>query len=153
VADVTVLYTLTTPGGTVLFNDDAVDEYYLSNIAGLDGAPIRAPVDNAPQTDGGLVHDFFLGPRHVTMEGILFIRSSRVGDEIRDQRNVMEQTLREALESALRADATLAWTPAGGDPHLLTVRYEVPVEFTYTDNFLTKSFAFGLVAADPTMLV
>jgi len=148
-ADVATQYTLTTPGGTILFNNGATDEYYLGDVQGLDGAPIRAPIDNRPQTDGGLVHDFFLGPRHITLDGILFIRSSRVQNTILTQRNVLEAALQAALDSILRADGTLAWTPYGGSAGSLTVRNDVPLEFRYIDNYQNKAFSFGLVAADP----
>src|SRR3989337_1851967 len=139
-ADLSVQYTLTTPGGTILFNNSGIDsfnaygadEYYISDIQGLDGAPIRAPVDNRPQTDGGLVHPFFKGPRRVTIEGALMIRSTRIMNSIRVLRNEMEEDLRVALESIEAADGTLAWTvqlSGGPDARSLTVRNEIPVEF------------------------
>ena len=151
-------YTLTTPGGTVQFNNEQMDrfnipggpdEFYISDIQGLDGPPIRAPVDNRPQTDGGLVHPFFKGPRRVTIEGCLMIRSTRIGDAMRLIRNDMEKELKDALESILAADGTLSWTvpyTAGTDAFSLTVRNEIPVEFRGIE---LKTFVFGLIAADP----
>lgn len=153
-ADIGVAYTLVTPGGTILFNNTGTDlfnvfgsdEYYITDIQGLDGPPIRTPIDNAPQTHGGLVHPFFKGPRHVTVEGALMIRSSRVMNTIVTLRNTMEVNLLAALESILQADGTLSWTPLGQSANSLTVRYEVPCEFR---GVTLKTFAFGLVSADP----
>lgn len=152
--DLSVPYVLTTGAGTItfnvtgvdLFNDFGADEFYISNITGLDGSPIRAPVDDRPQTDGGLVHPFFKGPRHPAIEGVLMIRSTRIGNSIRAIRNQMEEDLLDALESILQTDGTLAWTPAGMGARSLNVRYEVPLEFSGVE---LKAFTFGLVAGDP----
>lgn len=157
-ADLACQYTLTTPGGVILFNDYGddrfnefgPDEYYISDIKGLDGAPLRTPQDNRPQTDGGLIHPFFKGPRHPTFEGSLMIRSTMIQDTKRLIRNQMEKDLREALESIEDVDGTLDWSVSyqidGTIAHSLTVRCEVPVEFSGIE---LKTFAFGLVAANP----
>jgi hypothetical protein len=157
-ADISVVYTLTTPGPDITFNHTGIDmfnmlggddEYYITNAKGLDMPPLRTPMDNRPQTHGGLVHRFFKGPRHITIEGALMIRSTRIQDSIRTIRNDMEEELRTALESIIDADGTLSWTPqltAGPDPRSLTVRCEIPLEF---DGIELKTFLFGLVAANP----
>jgi hypothetical protein len=150
--DVSVPYVLTTPAGTITFNDDSADQFYLTNIEGLDGAPIRAPIDDAPQTDGGIVHDFYLGPRHIIMEGTLLILSTRVQNSILTIRNQMEADLIEAHESLRSQDGDLQWTPLGQSARQLTVRGDVPVQTRHEDNYLTVAFAFGLVAADPAMM-
>lgn len=147
--DIAAAYTLTTPGGTILFNDGSTDEYYITSIRGLESGVIRNPIDNRPQTDGGIVHDFLFGPQHVTIDGFFFIRSSRIQNVILAQRNAMTAALRTALNSILRADGTLAWTPLGQAAESLTVRYEVPLEPDHIDNYLNRSFSFGLVAAVP----
>ena len=157
-ADNSVPYDLVTPAGTINFNDSGIDqfnilggpdEYYITDTTGLDGAPIRAPVDNRPQTDGGLVHPFFKGPRRITIEGALMIRSTRIQNSIRIIRNDMEKDLKDALDSILQVDGTLSWTPqltGGPDPRSLTVRCEIPVEFRGIE---LKTFVFGLIAAVP----
>ena len=45
------------------------DEFYITDIKGLDSPPRRTPTDNAPQTHGGLVHPRLKGPRPITFEG------------------------------------------------------------------------------------
>lgn len=158
-ADLACIYTLNVPTATdIVFNDAQIDqfnmlsgpdEFYITNITGLDGAPIRAPVDNRPQTDGGLVHPFFKGPRRITFEGALMIRSTKIQDEIRIIRNDMEALLIAALEDIKDADGTLSWTvqlTGGPDARSLAVRNEIPVEFSGIE---LKTFTFGLIAADP----
>lgn len=152
-ADLTVVYTLTTPGGTISFNNGALktldDLYWIQNLRGLDSTPIRAPVDDAPQAHGGIVHNFWKGPRHVGMEGVILIQSVPFGGPCQEELNGMESALTTALESILQADGTLAWTPLGDSAKSLTVRYEIPLEVNPSDNYVTRSFTFGLIAASP----
>jgi hypothetical protein len=148
-ADVSAAYTLTTPGGIIAFNDGSTDEFFITTISGLEAAQIRAPVDNRPQTDGGIVHDFFFGPQQITVDGIFRIRSSYVQNTILTVRNEMTEDLRTALNSILRADGTLAWTPLGQSAESLTVRYHVALQPSHVDNYLNLAFSFGLIAAVP----
>lgn len=154
-ADLSVPYDLATPNGTINFNDTGIDkfnmlggpdEFYITDIKGLDQAPIRTPQDNRPQTDGGLIHPFFKGPRHITIEGCLIIRSTRIQNTIRTIRNQMEDELLDALNSILQTDGTLTWTPAGQSQRQLNVRSEIPCDFSGIE---LKAFTFGLVAANP----
>lgn len=144
-AQANATYTLTTPGGTITLNGTG-DRYFIDSVEGLDGAPIRAPIDNRPLTDGGLVHDFFLGPRLITFEGTIIIDSQTTESGYLSQRNTMEANLLTALNSILRANGTLAWTPQGQSARSLTVRNNV--ELRVAGKWL-KTFIFGLVAADP----
>ncbi len=155
--DLACTYTLVTPGGTISFNlgtlKDGTDKYWLQNISGLDGPSIRAPVDNVPYGDGGIVHDFWMGPRHVVFEGVLVTESvgfPSVGNACIEAQNGMEDDLRSALETILRADGTLSWTPLGLGARSLTVRYEQTLECTAIEAYAVKQFTFGLIAADPT---
>ena len=132
--------TLTVPGPTVIsFDDQGADGYHLAALTGIDQAPIRAPIDNAPQTDGGIVHRFFYGPRHLTVEGVVLASS-------RADLNTRSDALIAALDAILRADGTFAWTPPGLTERALTVRCDVPVTFT---GRIRRDFIFGLVAANP----
>jgi hypothetical protein len=144
-AEYSLVYTLVTPGGTVLFNSGA-DQFYLSNIEGLDGAPIRAPIDNRPQAHGGLVHRFLLGPRHITFDGVLHITSTGTEAGYLAARNTLVTNLQNALNSIYAADGTLSWTPSGGSQRNLRVRHDEALQIR---GGWQKSFVFGLVAADP----
>jgi hypothetical protein len=144
-------YVLTTGGGTINFNtcevNDATNCYFLTEITGLDGAPIRNPMDNAPITDGGLIHNFYEGPLHPVFAGSILIQSTRVDDTIQQIRNDMVRDLRNALRSILRADGTLTWTEAGVGNHSLTVRYEQPLSITGLEML---AFTFGLASESST---
>jgi hypothetical protein len=120
----------------------------LATVDGIAQAPIRAPVDDAPQTDGGIVHQFFYGPRHLTVEGFVlpFAYDTSHAATLWATMDSLEQ----ALGQILRADGTFSWTPPGQTAHSLTVRCDVPVSFT---GAFQKGFIFGLVAADPTVTV
>lgn len=155
-SDISATYTLVTPGGTIIFNDgtlsDGTDKYWLSNIEGLDSPALRTPIDNAPQADGGLVHDFWKGPRHIVFEGTLVTESvgfPGVGPECLEKQNEMEDDLMTALETILRSDGALSWTPLGLGARSLTVRYEVGLDFSKSDDYKLSQFVFGLVAGDP----
>jgi hypothetical protein len=148
-ADLTVEYTLATPGPDITFNDgtlgDGVDKYWLDAIAGLDGPAIRAPVDLVPFGDGGIVHTFRLGPRRVRFEGMLLLDPPTLVD-CQERRNTLAFNLQDALASMIAASGTLTWTPTGGAGETLTVYNEIPLEITYTDNFLVSRFSFGLIS-------
>lgn len=158
-ADLGTQYTLVTDASTIDFNlgdlRDGTDKYWIQTIQGLDMVPIRTPIDNVPFGDGGIVHNFWKGPRHIVIEGVLVTESvgfPSQGDACRQRQNEMEQDLIEALESTIRSDATLSWTPIGLSAYTLTVRCDVPVEFTPAENYALKQFTFGLVAANPSYI-
>lgn len=151
-ADYGVLYTLTTGGGTVIFNNGDLrtldDLYWIQNIRGLDSPSLRTPVDDAPQAHGAIIHNFWKGARHVGFEGELFVQSVPQS-ACQSVLNTMEAALRAALESILQVDGTLAWTPTGGSGESLNVRYEVPLEITPNNDYATRTFTFGLIAGSP----
>lgn len=156
VADVSTEYTLTTGGGTIVFNDgvlgDGVDKFWLSSVNGLDGPVIRAPVDLVPFGDGGIIHTFRKAPRRPVFDGMLLIESSRSQALCQTLRNDLVADLEAALNSILTAAGTLAWTPAGQAALSLSVFYEVGLSVSYSDNYAVANFSFGLVsaAADPS---
>lgn len=151
--DVACVYTLVTPAGTVVFNDGSADQFYIGEIpSGLAGAPIRAPMDDLPYGDGGLSYNFWKGARHPLLEGVFLILSTRNMNGILTIRNQMEDDLRVALESISEADTatgTLTWRPLGLTQRALTVRNDVPLECVHDQNYLLRTFSFGLVADDP----
>ena len=153
-ADVGVIYSLATPVGTVLFNDAVdpfigADQFYITEIRGLASPALRTPIDNVPLGDGGLIHDFWKGPRHIGIEGTILVQSTRIENSIVVIRNDMEDELVDALESILRADGTLSYAPQGEGTRTYTVRYEVGLETVHTDNYHKLDFSFGLVAGEP----
>lgn len=155
-ADLSTEYTLTGGGGNITFNDgllgDGQDKYWISNINGLDGPVIRAPVDLVPFGDGGIVHTFWKGPRRVVIDGMLLIESSNSQGDCQLLRNDLAADLVDCLDGILTSAGTLSWTPAGQSGQSLSVFYEVGLSITYSDNYAVANFSFGLVsaAADPS---
>ena len=129
--------------GSITFNAGSGDEYLLdpASCAGLDMAPIRAPVDDKPQADGGLLFPFLLGPRRVTLGGWLVNRTGTAAS-----RQTMEDNLISALTAIIASDGTFTITPVGSGAKSLTVRCEIPVLFAGP---FQKTFVFGLIAANP----
>lgn len=155
-ADVGVQYVLGTPAWApdITFNAgtdpyDGTDKYYITEIRGLGSPALRTPVDNVPLGDGGIIHPFWMGPRHIAVEGIFLINSTEIENSIVVIRNDMEADLTDALESLLRDNGTFSFAPQGQGTRTFTVRYEVGLEFTHIDNYLTVAFSFGLIAAEP----
>jgi hypothetical protein len=155
-ADNSAVYTLTTPGPDITFNQgdlrDGTDKYWIQIIHGLEGTTLRTPVDNAPQTDGGLVHPFFRTARSMVFEGIFITESVGFpggGDACLQRQNEMEDQLLQALESIVAADGTIAWQPLGLSARSLTVRNNVPLETSPGENYILRNFTFGLIASDP----
>lgn len=153
--DVACEYVLTTPFGVVTFNDGSVDQFYIQSIPqGLAGAPISAPIDDVAYGDGSIGYNFWKRGRHILIEGLFLVTSipSPCSAQVAIW-NTMEDELREALDSinGNTADtATLVWTPAGAaGPRTLTVRNDVPLDCQPDQNYLVRTFAFGLFAEDP----
>jgi hypothetical protein len=148
--DIAVPHVMTTPGGTITFNDDSDDQYLLNAIPGLAGTPARVVVDKVAYGHGGIIHPSWKDTRYFQPQGTLLILSTPVQDDIVDIRNDMEEALRVAYESLLDADGTWAWTPLGQSSRTLTIRRDAqPVEFTHEDNFQVIDFSFGLVSVAP----
>lgn len=137
--------TLTTPGPDITFNAGSGDEYRLDPemCSGLDMAPLRVPVDDAPQTDGGIVHDGFYGAWPFVLGGEFLNRTGTAA-----ARNTMEENLRLALHAIVRADGTYSWTPSGQSARSLTVRAYVP-SLSVSGGY-HKRFLISLVAATPS---
>lgn len=153
-ADVGVQYVLTTGGPTITFNqytDPFIghDQYYITEIRGLASPALRTPFDSVPLGDGSIIHDFWFGARHIGIEGTALVQSVRIEDDIVDVRNQMEADLTDALNSIIRSDGTLAFTPSGQAAVSYTVRYEVALEFVHTNNYNSLDFSFGLIAGNP----
>lgn len=156
-ADIGVAYTLTTPGPDIVFNQYTdpfarQNQYFLNEIRGLEAPAIRTPQDPVPLGDGALVHPFYYGGTHITFEGIIIADDSTIDtdNEIVVARNTMTANLKSALNSILRADGTLTWTPQGGSLQTISgLRYEIPLETPHTPDYRFLSFSFGLVTPTP----
>jgi hypothetical protein len=120
----------------------------------LDGAPVRKQIDPRGQTDGGIVHPAFLGPRIITFTGKVLIRSNTNPGSTGyiAAVNALENAVVAALEGILNTPSALTWTETGGGAHSITVTYGTQGgEMQFTGNMLDRGFTFTLVAEDPTI--
>ena len=140
--EIGIKYTLTGPnGGVAVFNDQTDPNYVgaLTEVTGFDNPDVRENADDLVQMDGGIHGDFFYGRRPITMTGLILNPASAT------ERNARSDKLTRAAD-ALRADATLAFTPSGGVPSVMWVRKNQPTRIT---GAWQKQFQLALVAADP----
>jgi hypothetical protein len=132
--------TLTTPAGTLTFNDFGSSSYFrLSAVDGGESGAIRTSVERIPQRDGALVRDAFEGELTEVWQGQIVAASVTA-------RREMEDTLRACLKSLMRGDGTATWTPSGATARQRTVRLQE--KLLIRGGFL-KEFQFSLVSADP----
>jgi hypothetical protein len=156
VADVGVVYTLTTPGPDITFNQytdpfTGHDQYYITEIRGLEAPDLRTPIDPVPLGDGALIHDFYYGATHITFEVVILVQSTSIMDDIVEIRNDMTYNLKSALNSMLTADGSLAFNPQGSvaAQTINGLRYEVGLQTPHADNYLSLQFSFGLITGTP----
>lgn len=139
--DYGVIYTMTTPSGTVVFNRFTDPEVFvLQDIKGLDHSALRTTVEIEAQADGVEVFDAYGGQFAPTFEGVL------VPIDV-DSRERMRGSLVATLTGSKRADGTIVWTPPGALSRQLTFRlFEEP---SVTGDVI-KRFFFGLVGSGDT---
>lgn len=133
-------YSLDTPLGTLSFNPDPNEGLYLTDVAGLDGASLRASSQNLPQRDGAYVFDAPRGARYPVLSGEI-----RVLSTLAARLTAMEQ-LTQYTDSIRRSDGTLRWTPTGLTERGCTVRLLDAI--TITGQGVLKTFQVPLIAAD-----
>jgi hypothetical protein len=138
-----VPFTLTGPDGAIaVFNDDT-SPYYSGILipeecSGLDSAEVRENLADRTEQDGAIQGAQFYGKRPVVLTGMLPAGSTTT-------RNEMAARIKRA-SNAMRKDASLIWTPDGGEQSFVKLRRQAPVRIT--GNWL-KKFQIPLVAADP----
>lgn len=135
--------------------DGLITDFEEGQILGLDGAPVRKQIDPQGQSDGGIVHPAFFGPRIITFQGKVAIVSVAEGAAALTYAaavNVVEAAAVAALEAQLNSASNLAWTPTGGAARSISCTYGTPGgELQFTGNMVDRRFQFSLVAASPTI--
>lgn len=137
-----VKYTLTGPDGTIAVFNEPLDANFvgaITEITGLDSPEVRENAENITGQDGGVHGQFFYGRRPITIAGTMYKVASNT-----DRNEKATKIL--GASNALRADATLTWTPAGGQEQFVKVRRQQPSRIT---GGWIKDFQLLLVAADP----
>lgn len=136
------VYTLTGPDGSqAVFNDPTSPNYVgaLEEVTGFESPEVRESSDNLVQMDGGIHGDFFYGRRPITMSGKVF-NMADVTERNQRLSNLIKAT------NAMRDDATLMWTPDGGEQVYLKLRRQQPLRVS---GGWVKDFQLSMVAADP----
>jgi hypothetical protein len=136
-------------GDTLIIGDDG-------EIVGLDGAPLRSQVDPQGQSDGGIVHPKFFGPRVIAFAGEILIRSVQFEETVPyiTAINTLEAAVIIALEGARNSASNLAWTPTGLSARTISCTYGTPggeIQFSGMMQPGVRKFAFSLIAAEPTI--
>jgi hypothetical protein len=126
------------------------------HILGLDGAPIRAEIDDQGQSDGGIVHPKFFAARVITFQGEVHIQTVSPDDMTAyvTAVNTLEAAVISALEGILNSPSALTWTPTGLSGRSINVTYGTQGgEIQFDGPMLPgeRTFTFTLVAADPTI--
>src|SRR6188472_2858439 len=148
-ADTCCVYTF----GSLTINpasgDGLTTDFEEGQILGLDGAPVRKQIDPQGQSDGGIVHPAFFGPRIIQFQGRVLIRSvpeGAAGTTYAAAVNAVESAATSALQAQLNSATNLAWTLTGGGSHTISCTYGVPGgEFQTTGNMVDRRFSFSLV--------
>jgi len=125
-----IKYTLTGPDGTVAVLNDTADSNYvgmISELTGLDSPEMRESAQDIVEGDGGVHGSFYFSRRPITMTVRVFGHTSVANRSAR-----IDKLRRASL--AMRADATLAWTPssAGAEAVFVPVRRQQPFRETGT---------------------
>lgn len=146
-AEIGIPYSLDTPLGTIDFAQDGGDGIQIRGVAGLDGAPIRAPVSNRPQSDGLILHNFWRSGIYPVLNGIIKSTSQGSDAACLEYRRELEDTLRAYTGSLIRAEGTLRWTPSGAAERQITVRLLDAVNITGSTGPI-KEWVAAFVSAD-----
>lgn len=133
--------------GSLDFNTREPDEYFIKSIDGEDGIPVRAPIDMVPHGDGGIIHDFWDEPRHITVKGVITLDPALSGFDQIVQRNTMEDALIAACYAIRRSSTTWSRSRSGMGDQSLSVYCDMQPVFS--DEGDGRNFTFGLVAANP----
>lgn len=157
-ADLCCQYTI----AGIKINDttDGADRLMLSfdngHVLGLDGAPLRAEIDDQGQSDGGIVHPKFYAARIITFQGEVHIQTAQPEDLVAylTAVNTLEAAVVTALEGIRNSASNLTWTPTGGSGKTISVTYGTTggeIQFDGPPLPGERTFTFTLVAADPTI--
>ena len=133
---------LVTPGGTITFNAAAADTLFLDpgQCRGLGEFSARAPVDPKGQTDGYILHPFYLPGVELVLGGWFHIVSSTTEAGYVTARDaLMDTTYASAKSAAAVSTSTLNFT--SGSIAGLKVRRYAPMAISVS----VKGFMLELV--------
>jgi hypothetical protein len=134
------LQTFTSSAGTLTFNEDTGDTYFVDpqHSSPLGAGQAEGAVDPKGQTDGSLVHDQYENGALVVVAGIILARTDTTGVT---GANTLMSDMMAKCRAALRANGTLTF----GSGATIVGRVNVLPTFPPLDGDL-KGFLFGLVS-------
>lgn len=143
-------------GITINDTTEDIDRLVLGDngVTGLDGAPIRAEIDDQGQSDGGIVHPKLWAARIIVFSGVCHVQSVPYENNAVyfAALNVLQAAVVTALEAQLNSATTLAWTPTGLTARSISCTYgNQNGEIQFAGEMMEPTFTFTLVAADPTI--
>jgi hypothetical protein len=129
----------------VALNDPADPNFvgYVTDITGLDDSGVRENAQVVVAGDGGHHGPFWKDRRPWTMSGIIWPTLPVLA------RDTAQQHLVQILNSALKDDGAMYWTPADGNQRYIAFRKQQPVRITKGQSNVEKTFQISCVSADP----
>lgn len=140
-----VPFTLEGPDGAKAVFNDETSPFYAGMLvpdecSGLEGAEVRENLVDRTEQDGAIQGAQFYGKRPVVLTGI-------INSTTTTQRNEMLARIKRA-SNAMRKDASLTWTPDGGEQMFTRLRRQQRLAIS---GGWMKKFQISLVAADPRL--
>src|SRR5213080_746959 len=142
-------YVITGPDGTRAVLNDTTDADFVGflnpdsggGVTGLERAGVRENADVLPEADGGVHGPFRYDRLAFTLQGLIPPDSPAGADTwLGRQAKLLKAT------NAMRADATLAWTPSEAPPVRVLFRQQQPTRIT---GRRPKTFLVAGVSEDP----
>ncbi len=128
----TKITTLVTPAGTITFHGAGADTLRLAAGAcrGLGAFEARAPVDPAGQTDGYILHRFYLPGAQLLLVGVYdIVSASTEAGYVTARDALMDSTYTKLKSAAAASTSTLNFTGGASIAGLKVRRYEPSGEF------------------------
>lgn len=136
-------YEIVTPKGTLTFNEFTLNDYFrLESVRGMDAASVRALVQPLAQADGARVGDAYRGALTPVFAGVIPYSTETLRRQNKDK-------LSSWLQSILRADGTLKWTPTGTTQRQRTCRLFDGPDLPGDAGQILYAFQFTLICQDP----
>lgn len=140
------VYTITGPNGETAVLNDPTSPSFVGFLTappgGLERAGVRENGEDLPGEDGGAHGSFLYGRRAFSLEGIVPAEADAGGSWLSRQSRLLAAT------DAMRADATLSWSPAEASPVRILFRQQQP---TRLSDRRPKRFLVAGVGTSPSI--
>lgn len=103
----------------------------------IEDPAIRTAIDNKAHKSGGIMHDFYRGPRYITLEALM------LGDTP-SARETVSEYMRGAMNAIMQRDGLYLYKPSNAPTRFLTVRHYEAVKIAHSTS--TTGTAVGVAA-------